>query len=205
MKDSRFILNLEKVKDGHPKLLIIDSANSHLNPNSARNLRQKSVVLAVIPKGCTMYLQALDVDIFSTFKHHYSEAADEFLEKNGPRNKVKLTASQSRVLCTRLTWCAWQRTIVSIDLKKAFMDIGYTWIDDRPITPRALPGYTFDPSSIDVGLTRAHTTDDDEERRIEREALSAMSEHTQLAVKADNRQMKLTDVWKWSFQFFSFT
>ena len=49
---------------------------------------------------------------------------------------------------------------------------------------------------IDVGLTRAHTTDDDEERRIEREALSAMSEHTQLAVKADNRQMKLTDVWK---------
>ena len=87
MKDSRFILNLEKVKDGHPKLLIIDSANSHLNPNSARNLRQKSVVLAVIPKGCTMYLQALDVDIFSTFKHHYSEGADEFLEKNGPRNK----------------------------------------------------------------------------------------------------------------------
>lgn len=110
-----------------------------------------------------MYLQALDVDIFSTFIHHYSKAADEFVEKNGPRNKIKLTASQSRVLCTRLTWCAWQRTIVSIDRKRALMDIGYTCIDNRPVKPQALLGYTFDPSSIDLGSSNGHTSDDGQE------------------------------------------
>ncbi|CAM4989709.1 unnamed protein product [Rotaria socialis] len=83
-------------------MLIVDSANSHLNPETIRHLRKKSVVVAVIPTGCTMYLQALDISIFSTFKNHYTDAAEEYIEQNGPRNKIKLTALQSRILCTRL-------------------------------------------------------------------------------------------------------
>ncbi len=106
-------------------MLIIDSVGSHLNPETIRRLRQKSVVVAVIPTGCTMYLQSLDISIFSIFKNHYTDAAEEYLEQNGPRNKIKLSASQSRILCTRLTRTAWKRTITTINFKEEFKHIGY--------------------------------------------------------------------------------
>ncbi len=85
-------------------MIITDSCNCHLAPTVKQRLRQKDVVLAVIPKGCTQYLQILDNLVFSTFKAHYFDAAEQFIEKNGPRNQLKLTASQSRIICTHLTW-----------------------------------------------------------------------------------------------------
>ncbi|CAF2728547.1 unnamed protein product [Rotaria sp. Silwood2] len=82
-----------QIKDSHPKLLIDDSANSHLNPDLILDLRKKRVVVAIVPKGCTMYVQVLDVSIFSVFKNHYDDVVEEYIEKNGPRSKIKLTAS----------------------------------------------------------------------------------------------------------------
>jgi hypothetical protein len=87
-------------------MFITDSANSHLNSDVIRALCQKRVVVASIPKGCTMYVQALDVFVFSVLKRHYNDVTEEFIEKNGPRGQLKLTASQSRILCTRFTWSA---------------------------------------------------------------------------------------------------
>ncbi|CAF4741455.1 unnamed protein product, partial [Rotaria sp. Silwood2] len=39
------------VRDPHPKLMIADSANPHLNADVIRDLRKKRVVVAIIPKG----------------------------------------------------------------------------------------------------------------------------------------------------------
>ena len=44
---------------------------------------------------------------------------------------IKLTASQSHVMCTRFTWSVRLRTLKSVDIAKAFHGIGYTWKDDR--------------------------------------------------------------------------
>ena len=83
--------------------MIADSANSHLNADVIRDLRKKRVVLAIIPKDCTMYVQILDVSVFSVFKNHYDDVVEEYIDQNGPRSKIKLTASQSRILYTRFT------------------------------------------------------------------------------------------------------
>ena len=72
------------MKDGNPELLITDSCNCHLTPQAKQSLRQKSIVVAIMPKGCTQYLQILDTLVFSTFKQHYFNASEEFLDKNGP-------------------------------------------------------------------------------------------------------------------------
>jgi len=61
-------------------MLIIDSAKSHPHPDIIWSLRKKSVVVAVIPTGCIMYLQALDTFVFSIFKQHYVDAAEEHIE-----------------------------------------------------------------------------------------------------------------------------
>ncbi|CAF1019342.1 unnamed protein product [Adineta ricciae] len=170
---------VSKVQDGHPKMLIVDSAGSHLNPETIRSLRKKSVVVAVIPTGCTMYLQALDVSIFSIFKNHYTDAADEFIERNGPRSKLKLTASHSRILCTQ-----------------EFTNIGYIWKDNTPVMPRTLPNYTFDPDKVNSQLTSIDQTDnDDEERQIEIQAKLA-NEHDKTLLNQQNKQLKLNHFWK---------
>ncbi|CAF1246010.1 unnamed protein product [Adineta steineri] len=116
---------LEKVHDGQPKLLILDSANSHLETEMIQRLRKKNVVVSIIPKGCTQYLQVLDTSIFSAFKHHYQVAADEFIDKQGCRIKLKLSAKQQRILCTRLIRTAWIRTQETFDFERAFLDVGY--------------------------------------------------------------------------------
>ena len=145
--------------------MIVDSANSHLNADVIRDLRKKRVVLAIIPKGCTMYVQVLDVSVFSVFKNHYDDVVEEYIDQNGPRSKIKLTASQSRILCTRFTWSAWLRTLKSIDFLKAFRDIGYVWSDDSSFSLRTMPGYTFDPSS--AGWVSSMNDDNDIEDRID--------------------------------------
>ncbi|CAF3439239.1 unnamed protein product, partial [Rotaria sp. Silwood2] len=114
------------VHDGHPKLFITDSANSHLKPEIIQNFRKQNVVVSIIPKGCTQYLQLLDTSIFSVFKNHYQAAADEYIDRYSSRSKMKLSAKQQRILCTRLIWIAWLRTQNSVDFERAFLDIGYT-------------------------------------------------------------------------------
>ena len=59
-----------KVNDGQPKLFIIDSSNTHLNEVTIRLMRKERVVVTVIPKGCTMHIQSIDVHVFSTFLKH---------------------------------------------------------------------------------------------------------------------------------------
>ena len=184
---------MSKIKDNKLKLFITDSSGTHLNGETLRLLRKDSVVVAIIPKGCTMYIQALDVFVFSVFKHHYYECSEEFIEKYGPRSKIKLTASQSRILCTRLTSSAWKRTLASVDFKQAFLDLGYIWMDNSPVHPRTLPGYSFDPLTVNYSskalpLDKAH--------EIENEAKKAKEQHLMQLHKQVDKQLTILDMWK---------
>ena len=178
-------------------MLIVDSAGSHINPEAVRHLRKKSVVVAVIPTGCTMYLQSLDISIFSTFKNHYTDAAEEYIEQRGARQKIKLTASQSRILCTQLTMMAWERTKARINFKQEFENIGYIWSDNKPVSPRTLPNYTFDPATVDFPLFNIQESDedDDEQQQIEIQAKLA-EDQAKESSNQSKKQLKLTDFWK---------
>lgn len=146
----------------------------------------------MIPKGCTQYLQILDTLIFSNFKSHYFNAAEEFIEKNGPRDKLKLTASQSRIICTRLTWEAWVRTLNSVDIKQGFTDIGYIWTDNSIVSPRTLPGYSYDPN-LEFQM---QLDEDNVKNKIPSDSMMASQQHTQVIFKNGEKQLKLDELWK---------
>ncbi len=179
--------------------MIADSINSYLNADVILDLRKKRVVTAIVPKGCTMYVQVLDTSVFSVFKHHYDNVVEEYFDEYGPRSKVKLTASQSRIICTRFTWSSWVRTFKSVDFLKAFKNIGYIWTDDSPISLRSMPGYTFDPTSVDC--LSLMDDDYDNEDRIDIVAEEASDQqqqqrtNTQL-ISTQTKQLTLTNVWK---------
>ncbi|CAF1415482.1 unnamed protein product [Adineta steineri] len=120
---------------------------------------EQSVVVAVIPTGCTMYLQALDISIFSTFKNHYTDAAEEYIE----------------ILCTRLTLTAWIHTKSSTNFNEEFTKIGYIWKDNIRITPRTLQNYTYDSSVINC--VSLNINDDDDEEQIQNAATLAAEQH----------------------------
>ena len=182
-----------RVNDGEPKLFITDSSSTHLNEETIRLIRQKRVVIAIIPGGCTMYIQALDVYVFSAFKHHHYECAEEWIERNGGRSKIKLTAAQSRILCTRLVSAAWSRTLKSIDPLAFFLELGYVWKDDSIVRPRSLPGYCFDPTKVDYMANKDPNVDDDQ--RIDEEARRATEQH-QRNLLVNVKQRTLLDLWK---------
>ena len=116
-----------------------------------------------------MYVQVLDVSFFSVFTNHYDHVVEEYIEKNGPRSRIKLLASPSRIFCTRFTWCAWLRTLKSVDVAKAFHDIGYTWKDASPISFRSMPDYTFDPTSNEHLSSMDDEYDDDHIEKVAEE------------------------------------
>ncbi len=129
-------------------------------------MRKKYVVVSVIPKGCTQYLQVLDTSIFPLFKTHYRAAADEYINHHGSRSKIKLSAKQQRILSTRLISTAWISTQKSVDFERAFLDIGYTWVDESPFSIRTLPGFIFDPSTVTFPTINV----DDEEKEESNES-----------------------------------
>ena len=178
---------LKKVKDGNRKLFITDSCKSHLNNEMKKRVQDQGVSLAIIHKGCTQYIQLLDVHVFSAFKNHYYDCAEEFLEQNGPRSKLKLTASQKRVLCTRLTASAWDRTLTSIDFRNAFRSLGYTWCDNAFVQPSHIPWYRFDPNSVEF----------DQSQRVENDPSPGQNEPVIcLSNNVKRKQVTLKDLWK---------
>jgi hypothetical protein len=126
-----------------------------------------------------MYVQIFDVSFFSVFKNHYDDVVEEYIDKNGPRYKIKLTASQSRILCTRFTWSAWLRILKSVDVAEAFQKIGYIWTDDSPASLRSLPGHTFDPTSADSLLSMDDDYDQDDRIDIVAEEVSKQQKQKQ--------------------------
>jgi hypothetical protein len=175
--------------------LIVDSAGSHISPDVINDLRTKRVVVAIVPKGCTMYVQVLDVSFFSVFKQHYDDVVEEFIDKSGSRNKIKLSASKSRILCTRFTWSAWLRTLKSVDVTKAFHDIGYTWTDNSPLSLRSMPGYTFDPSATDCLLSMDDDYDKDDRIDIVAEAAALKQQKQKQHSQVTLAQLTIINMW----------
>ncbi|CAF1127159.1 unnamed protein product [Adineta steineri] len=66
----------------------------------------KMVVVSVIPKGCTQYLQVLDTSVFSVFKNQYQAAIDEYIDRYGSFSKMKLSAREQQSICARFTCAA---------------------------------------------------------------------------------------------------
>lgn len=177
---------LSKTRDGRPKMFITDSCSSHFGQDVKTLFKKDGVVLGIIPGGITQYVQVLDVFVFNVFKAHYYDAAEEWIEVNGPRSSIKLTSSQQRILCTRLTSTAWKRTLKSVNFSQSFRNLGYTWSDNSVVKIKSLPGYSFNPESLSFG------NDIDEE-------ISSAKEMEEVSVKESVpvlKQSKLFSFWK---------
>ena len=156
---------LSKTRDGYPKILVTDPCSSHFGQDVKTLLKKNGVVLGMIPGGITQCIQFLDVYIFNVYKTHYCDAAEEWIEVNGPRSTIKLTSSQQRILCTRLASTAWKRTLQSINFSQSFQDLGYTWIGNSLVEIKSLPSYSFNPETLNLENNIQDESDSVEKKR----------------------------------------
>ena len=65
------------------RMLTWDTYECHLTPSVIQSLRSKSIDVAVVPGGCTKYIQAPDVSWNKPFKTMCTNKYDEWLASNG--------------------------------------------------------------------------------------------------------------------------
>ena len=98
-------------------LLIMDSASSHLTAEVTNSAWGASLPVAIIPAGCTSYLQWVDTHFASKLKHAHFKT---YMMWN---NRV-LTASMKRQLLVRLVVHSYTTTLG--DVTEDFRRLGYT-------------------------------------------------------------------------------
>jgi hypothetical protein len=65
-----------------PRLLCIDAFKAHLTLAVSTVLKQQGVVLSVILRGCTGFVQALDVSLNKLLKDLIKDEQDRHFDKN---------------------------------------------------------------------------------------------------------------------------
>ena len=68
--------------DGRPKLVVMDKFKGNLESRVLECLRERGVLVAVIPGGCTSLIQPLDVGWNAPFKRHVEAARNQFFSDN---------------------------------------------------------------------------------------------------------------------------
>ena len=122
-------------------LLIFDSASAHHSKTSL-GVARTSFVVAVIPGGCTQFVQPVDTVYAATFRRVYSQ---DYFQPWAASKPGKLTAFQ---YCERmLQWMveAHSTTIDKCDVAKCFQQTGIT--TSTCISIRGLL-YNFDPPDL---------------------------------------------------------
>ena len=94
-------LGIEK----EPRLLCLDAFRAHLTPAVSSVLKRQGVTLSVIPRGCTRYVQPLDVSLNKPLKDLIKEEQDRHFDENIEEwEQEKFNIGQCRILLTH--WVA---------------------------------------------------------------------------------------------------
>jgi hypothetical protein len=90
-------------------LLVIDQAAFHKTPEILSKLRSHSILLAVMPGGCTSLLQPLNISINKPFKEWLRDEMELILDEYKARDEIASTLRERRIITTQIFCRAWRR------------------------------------------------------------------------------------------------
>lgn len=141
------------IREHAPKarLLILDSATSHITEVVKRAATGAGFIQIAIPAKCTPILQSLDVYYFSSYRQLHNKFAEEAIRRNGVRLYQSLPASERRELVSCIALEAARIIWSELDIRGIFTKLGYVHPTTETVHIRNLPGFTFvDPPAADV-------------------------------------------------------
>eukprot|EP00757_Euglenozoa_sp_SAG-D1_P015471 gene15471-4649_t len=166
---------------GSGRLLVMDSASSHLSDASLKAVRDAHATAAVIPGGCTMYAQHLDTHVFSRMKAAYNDCVDEFTAECCAKNKNKVQTfkpSHLRVLVTRWVARACAKVMADMPVNDHYRTLGYTWTDsaDKDIKIRDLDDYRFEDDGSDPTAPKSDSEQKNAKKEVAKDAKNAKAD-----------------------------
>ncbi|KAJ0129359.1 ER degradation-enhancing alpha-mannosidase-like protein 1 [Fusarium oxysporum f. sp. albedinis] len=109
-------------------MLIMDVASFHKTDAVTMLLGEKKILPAMIPPGCTILLQPLDVSINKPFKQWLQQFSDGWIaerELDPARNPKPWTSTEKRVMTTHIVAKSWERLQERSDMvEKSFYTCG---------------------------------------------------------------------------------
>ncbi|KAF7636014.1 HTH CENPB-type domain-containing protein, partial [Meloidogyne graminicola] len=114
------------------RLLVWDSFRSHISEHTKKIIKQLKLETAVIPSGCTKYVQPADVMWNSVFKSSIRKNYDDWM-LHGEREHTSSGNPRPPSMLTYLSWVAdaWD-SIPTEDIKRSFKVCGITNEIDGP-------------------------------------------------------------------------
>lgn len=137
------------------KLLILDSAKSHISRLSLSTLRRNGHLVAIIPGGLTSDLQFMDVFYFGLFKKHFDTMGAKWFEKA----TKKMTAAERRVNVALWLAEAHKQTLQTLDIPRLMQKIGYLKTSIKTYffnTSRTLGQLRVDMRELDPAVVQLH-------------------------------------------------
>ena len=120
-------------------LLVMDSASAHLTQEVTTKAWSMSLPVAIVPGGCTSYMQWIDTHFAGKFKHHHFAGF-------GPLRPERLTAQMKRKLLVRLVIASYRKALSNVT--EEFRRLGYT--DPEAAEIRGIPQYKFRPPVLNA-------------------------------------------------------
>jgi hypothetical protein len=108
-------------------LLALDAAAFHKTIKVKKKLKDKNIVPALVPPGCTGILQPLDTAVNKPFKEILQEETEMYIDNwKDQGDSSKWTTSQKRIMVTYVVVAAWERFCTTKQelIQKAFRDVG---------------------------------------------------------------------------------
>ncbi len=116
-------------------MLVFDQARGHISETVKSVMSNLRLQPCIVPAGCTSWLQHVDTHVVAKYRAHHQEL---FMAKG----IVKRSSRQKRSLLSELVVNSMIETAKSMNVEKAFRDLGY--IDPVNARIRNIP-YTFQP------------------------------------------------------------
>lgn len=156
-----FLKNVVGAFSFGPRLLIWDSFRAHTSTSTKAELRKLKIDSAVVPGGCTKYLQAADVSWNAPFKVKMRELHDQWLS-NGPMAYTKagnIKAPDIEIVCEWVVkaWHGISSEIIVHSFRSCGISIALDGSEDGEIT--CFRKYPEMSGGLDVLRDRMRTFD----------------------------------------------
>jgi hypothetical protein len=124
------------------RMLFMDHHKAHFTQKVMDEFLACRTIVCKIPKSMTSVLQALDVYVFSSFRHLYGIKADDFVFRN-PKHVPN--AMEKRIYTQKFSAESMLQILHRGRFEHYFEQLGYWKPTSASVKLRGLPGYVYDP------------------------------------------------------------
>jgi hypothetical protein len=134
----------------HTRVLVFDSATSHVTDKVFESVKRHGLIVLVIPAKCTPILQALDVKYFMRYRFLHNKLICAAIDRLGVKKFQQMTAAEKRAMLCVVVEASARLLSAEIPVEEIFLEMGYLKPSVETIKLQNFPEYKYsEPAEAD--------------------------------------------------------